>query len=391
MASSPASQGVIAQLTRGARRTSSHGSASPSPSPQRYAFDDNTGTGSSFQPEHESTQHFDTATQSPVPDLDMSESIEIGRGAKRAARLSPNRYDNDFSENPALSLGNDSLYELTATPPMRPEVESRKTSGARNNLRKEASVRRASMAGQNGVVKASDIVPNKARSISASNRRTLSQMHAQVHAESDSSLILDERAYNIGGQKEKNTRFGASRNVSAEQGVPTRFTAAGGLDSGEARTPRRTAPAVDAAYTNQTAQSFMLPDLPNITELVSGVRKDGTPVFSRNTKTRSRFTSASFGRGANADITDYARLQSIPLPEEEKAIFASLQLLKEKVSQLEMEKFEATTKVEDYEGQLIDLRSQLQFERVNRRPDSALGSEDESKARGRWISEKKSE
>lgn len=424
MASSSASHGVIAQLSQGRARRSHSNSPISSPLPQQ--FDDNTGTVSSFQPEHESTQQFDTATQdqllnigssarrfntarpqlqtadigspelaarSPSPSNSMS--IELGRGVKRSSRNVSNSFmDEDISENPILSLGNDSLYEITGTPPMRSRTSGQKSDGYnRLGLRKEASVRRATTAPQADITKTSDIVPAKARPTSTNNRRTLSDMHARVRADSDSSFIEEPVAVNT--TKDKNTRFSKTRLASGlDLGIPTRFTAGAGLTSARGQTPRSqiAAAAADAAtFTgNQTQQSFMLPDLPNITELVSGVRKDGTPVFSRTSKSRSRFTSSTYGKGGDGETTSHARLHSIPVPEEEKAIFASLQLLKEKVSQLEAEKSEAIKRMEEYENEVIDLRSRVHSQQSGRRPDSGLGSDEESNVREKWRTEKSS-
>lgn len=426
MAPSTTSTGVIAQLSLGQPRRSHSNSPVSSPLPQ--PFEDLTGSVSSFQPEHESTQQFDTATQDQLlniassarrfgrfgvdghqsdagrngvadiagrsPSPDHSLSIELGRGVKRSMRNSPNRIlDDEMSENPIISLGDDSLYDLIGTPPTQSRATGRKSDGAdRLGLRKEASVRRATTATQADLTKTSDIVPTKARSTSANNRRSLSDMHARVQAFSDSSFIEEPQAA-MHGTKDRNTRFSKSRQASGlDQGIPTRFTAGSGLGATYNQTPRRqmAAAAPDAAnFTgNQTGQSFMLPDLPNITELVSGVRKDGTPVFSRTTKSRSRFTSASYNKGADVDTISHARLHSIPLPEEEKAIFASLQLLKEKVAQLESEKSEATKRIEEYENEVIDLRSQVHVQQRFRRPDSGLGSDEDRDARDKWRVEK---
>jgi hypothetical protein len=148
-------------------------------------------------------------------------------------------------------------------------------------------------------------------------------------------------------------------------------------------TPRSTA--------NATAQSFMLPDLPNLTELVSGTYKDGTPVFSRSGKARSRFNTASSARRSAPNQPNFARVAGIPIPEEEKAILASLQLLKDKVAQLEQEKAEADHKIDDYEVEVMELRSQLEAQSNFRRSDSALGSTDEEAGgnkRTNWQIEK---
>lgn len=426
---------LISQLAR------NRASISAASSPQRATFNnnENTGTMSSFAPEHESTQQFDTATQDQLPNLrssaqrfayyqppepqvhidtsfvrdsfpdftqhtlqdEDSMSIEMGRGVKRSARNTPNKanaYEEDFSENPMLSLGNDSLYEVTGTPPIRSRATSRIPDAVdRSSLRKEASIRRAVTAPQPNDLsiishfsKTSDIVPVKPRSTSASQRRTLSDMHAKVNAESNSSYVADERPTTTAANA-KNTRFAKSRQTSAPQhNFPTRFTSGQGLATGH-DTPQRPTTSANPNFTgNQTQLSFMLPDLPNITELVSGVRKDGTPVFPRTTKSRSRFASASYNPPSNNNTMTHAKIHSIPVPDEEKAIFASLQLLKEKVSQLEMEKSEATKRLEEYENEVIGLKSQVQMEQKLRRPDSALGSDEDMNARDKWRIERSS-
>ncbi|GAB7349420.1 hypothetical protein MBLNU459_g8535t1 [Dothideomycetes sp. NU459] len=424
---------LISQLSRGrvANSTAS--------SPPRNAFnnDENTGTMSSFAPEHESTQQFDTATQDQLPNLrssaqrfayyqpaepqahintsfvrdgfpdftqhtplddDYSTSIELGRGVKRGTRNTPNKADayEDISENPILSMDNDSLYEVTGTPPVRPRNDDRKTGAmGRNSLRKEASVRRAVTAPQpadltvtSHLSKTSDFAPAKARLAGASQRRTLSDMHAKVNAETESSYVGEERPVTSAASA-KNTRFARSRQTSAPQhNIPTRFTSGQGLTSGSETPQRPTQNANPNLTGNQTQLSFMLPDLPNITELVSGVRKDGTPVFPRTTKSRSRFASGSYNPTSSNDTVTYAKIHSIAVPEEEKAIFASLQLLKEKVAQLETEKSEATKRLEEYENEVIELKSKVQMEQKLRRPDSALGSDEEMNARDKWRVER---
>ncbi|KAI4722540.1 hypothetical protein E4T48_01129 [Aureobasidium sp. EXF-10727] len=344
----------------------------------------NTSTLSSFQPEFESTQQFDTATQSlqlpnlqssaqrfayynppqpamhidsslvrdsfpdfteksPSPSPEASMSIEAGRGKKG----SPKSFD--MSDIP---LPSDSLYDLHSTPPR----STRPTPKKADSLRKEASLRRAH---------SSDKRAN------ASQRRSLSDMHHKVRHESDSSFVGEDRPTTQTVQP-RNTRFTSAN-------LPTSYSRDQGLQP--ASTPQRPLQNPTATWTGtQTQASFMLPDLPNITELVSGVRKDGTPVFSRSHKSRSRFTSASYN---NPTIT-HANINSIAVPDEEKAIFASLQLLKDKVAILEAEKSEAQKRLEEYETEAGQLKSRLDVEQKLRRPDSALGEDDDGSAKERW-------
>ncbi|KAI4731319.1 hypothetical protein E4T49_00843 [Aureobasidium sp. EXF-10728] len=343
---------------------------------------------SSFQPEFESTQQFDTATQSlqlpnlrssaqrfayynppqpamhidsslvrdsfpdfteksPSPSPEASMSIEAGRGKKG----SPKSFD--MSDIP---LPSDSLYDLHSTPPR----STRPTPKRADSLRKEASLRRAH---------SSDKRAN------ASQRRSLSDMHHKVRHESDSSFVGEDRPTTQTVQP-RNTRFTSAN-------LPTSYSRDQGLQS--ASTPQRPLQNPTATWTGtQTQASFMLPDLPNITELVSGVRKDGTPVFSRSHKSRSRFTSTSYNNPTITNTITHANINSIAVPDEEKAIFASLQLLKDKVAILEAEKSEAQKRLEEYETEAGQLKSRLDVEQKLRRPDSALGEDDDGSAKERW-------
>ncbi|KAI7367462.1 hypothetical protein KC354_g3421 [Hortaea werneckii] len=295
-------------------------------------------------PEHSMEQHLpldfdDYPTQHSLDNdsegsADMS--IEMGRGGKRRAD------DHDVSSNLVFNFGSDGQYEVTGTPPARPRTTSRKSDGA---LRREASLR------------------NAANSAKASTRhRSISEQLARMDMEEHSQPTATF-------QNSRNTRFKSSRQPSTNLNLspPSRFMAPANA------TPRRQAMNNPTAQSGTfTANSFMLPDLPNISELVSGKRKDGTPVFNRNAASRSRFTSASW----QATHTEHATLQNVPVPDEEKAIFSSLQLLRDKVAQLETANSEAERRVQDYEGEVIDLRSRLQSEH-RRSPDSTLGTEED--------------
>lgn len=278
--------------------------------------------------------------QSVLSDGTVDMSIEIGRGGMK--RGPP---EDEVSSQIGFNFGGDSQIDFT------PPIGSLQASARKPELglRKEVAVREA--AKSNDALKKKSAT-GKYRSLSA----TLSKMHVEDEITEQATATFNTR----------NTRFMRPRQVSG----PIQDT-----------TPRRQ-PAADnptvqsAAY---TAKSFALPDLPNITELVSGVRKDGTPVFNRvNNKPRSRFASGNFSK------TQHIPIDSVPIPDDEKAIYASLQLLKDKVAGLERDNSAYQKRSEKYESEKIDLRSQLEAER--RRPDSALGSDDG--AEEKWRAEK---
>ncbi|OCL08105.1 hypothetical protein AOQ84DRAFT_293844 [Glonium stellatum] len=302
-------------------------------------------------------------------------SIEQGRGAKKSARSTPGKPNSSFNMSPNV-LFHDSLYDMTP-PPVRARATPKKGNAAEpTSLRRDAQIRRATSVPQKGADEGVSILRTAGDRVSPMKvgnnerrRNTLAQMHAKVTSEDES--FIDERPPTVTFTA-KNTRFAGSR---------SRQSSAQGLDHvvKSVETPQRAAngtPRSSQMTGNATQQSFMLPDLPNLTELVSGVFQDGTPVFSRSTPARSRFTNPrNPGRGSTRQ-PNHTPIDSVPIPSDEKAIFASLQLLKEKVAQLEQEKAESEKKIEEQEVQIIELRAANEAQEKLRRSDSALGSTD---------------
>lgn len=329
-------------------------------------YDDNafaTATGTSFkdiihstpQREYEPTiedlpLHHNHFQEQSEHDSDGSAemSIEMGRGVKRSARR-----DNDISSELVFNFGNDnSQYETMGTPPVGPRNSQPKPDGS---LRKAASVRRAT---------------ESARGNEALKKATNG---AKQRAVSDNlnSLRAGQSQQPPGTGTVHSSRFVSSRSMSTTYGaIPTRFTVNGGLETAQ-QTPRRPAQGnATAQSATYTSQSFMLPDFPDITELVSGTRRDGTP--KRGNPVRSRFASATY-----RPLTQgHATIEGVAIPEDEKAIFVSLEHAREKNARLEFEKSEGHKRIEELELEVAELRNQLQM--ANRRPDSALGSEDDT-------------
>ncbi|KAK3059929.1 hypothetical protein LTS18_009733, partial [Coniosporium uncinatum] len=249
-------------------------------------------------------------------------------------------------------------------------IRARKSDGVeRGSLRREALTRRASSVPQKDIeasISRTRERTSPAKTAKGERRKsTLAEMHARV-SEDDGSFVGEQRPAIVTADV-RNSRFGkpGSRQASDAAAGPSSDHRNGQTLTTRDRATTPPAERVGTPRTaNATAQSFMLPDLPNLTELMSGVYQDGTPVFSRSAKAKSRFTS------------------------EEKAIFASLHLLKEKVAQLEHDKAEAEQQIGEYEHEVIELRARLDAQENQRRSDSALGSSDEeSKKKIRWQAE----
>jgi hypothetical protein len=233
------------------------------------------------------------------------------------------------------------------TPQKQPVARPTARRAVSENLRKDAQLRRATQAQKE------NMSPQVTAKSQRDQRRTLSEMHAKVRDSYEGSFIGDERPAPI-TTNTRSTRFGnlnnsqeiadaverASREAYAKE---MRKASSGG-------TPRKTG----NNHTNtmgdtMTRQSFLLPDLPNISELVSGVYEDGTPVFPRQHKMRStRFVSPPHDATDMSFAREHMPLDAVPIPEDEKALFVSLRLLQDKVAELEMFKSDAERRIENY-------------------------------------------
>lgn len=325
---------------------------------------------------------------------DDSLSIEIGRGLKKRSNSKVGRL-NEYSSNAQLSLDGDSMdfsapmignYEVTGTPPLAQRQSPKKTDeAARGSLRRDAHVRRPS--GLQKEITGPSPPPSKTRDYGSGestkgggdNRRTLSSMHARVRDENERSRFSEERPPTL-DLTARNTRFGDVKGQhTVPSGVmPTKFTSKQGLLQSLA--PKNRQKPQTVATPQGTQQSFMLPDLPNISELVSGVYEDGTPVFSRHGKSRaSRFISAS---GQSSKGQDYIGVNEIPVPADEQAIFLSLKLLQDKVATLEKTNAEAENAIQDLHQKNRVLEGEKNDRRGVLRSDSALGTTDSEGGNG---------
>ena len=323
---------------------------------------------------------------------DESVSIEIGRGGGRRSVGSTPSLLKQRGDLVSKGVGDDSLYNAIG-------YGSQKSQRKSGDVAKRDSQRhsRAALPSQK------EIVSKAASYENASRRRTnLADMHAKII--NQDGFNIDERPPTT-TLPTKNTRFGSSklRQVStttdAAERQQTSSKNARADPSTVLTTPQKrvkSAPAaaqVAAPGSTATQQSFMLPDLPDLTELVSGTRRDGTPIFRRNvsTKVRSRFATATSARTSRADQHNtHIPVDRVPIPTEERAIFASLQLLKEKVSELELYKVEAERRIEEHERDNIELRAGLDVREKMGRNELATRAADEEggKTRSNWRTEK---
>lgn len=322
-----------------------------------------------------------------------SMSIEIGRGAKKGSNGTIGKLgrSREFSSNVQLSLGDDSMdfsapmvgnFEVTTTPPLTQRQASTNASDGAHESSKRGEQGRRSSGLRKEIfdpspppAKTKDYGSGESRKGSGQSRRTLAAIHARVRDEQDQSRIGDERPPTV-DLTVKNTRFGSSSHPapSSQAALPKTFSSAQTLLNSVAPTNKHKVQAIQTP--NQgTQQSFMLPDLPNISELVSGVFEDGTPVFSRHGKSRaSRFSATSQQNKQRGQ--DYVGVTEIPVPNDEQAIFLSLKLLQDKVAILEKNNAEATNTIDALQQKNKQLEEDKNQRRRLPRKDSALGTTD---------------
>lgn len=259
---------------------------------------------------------------------DEDDSIEIGRGIGNT----PSKPNKSLDSDILMDIGN-SHY---GTPP------SRLRQTPKSNLRREAQLRRASSTRMvNGNVKSTQ--------------------------------------ENSAPQQEDNTRPTrlTSRTVSANNDTYQRPLA--GTPQRMNGTPR--------GAPGSTFQSFLIPDIANMTDLFGASSlNNGMHDLPRTGLPNRRVVSAYNGRQPG----NFIPVGGIPIPEEEKAILASLQMVRDRLSQVEQEKDDAEQRIEEYELHVADLQAQIDAQGSLRRTDSALGSSDGEAANGKnkWKIEK---
>lgn len=116
---------------------------------------------------------------------------------------------------------------------------------------------------------------------------------------------------------------------------------------------------------NQTTeQSFLIPNVDAFSVIGASPNRGASSLASR-----SRFG----GGPSKPNGGGHDKIDSVPVPSEEKAIFLSLQLLQEKVSRIETEKANDDKRIKQLqeENYKLEVKNQ-EFER-RRRADSALG------------------
>ncbi|CAI7663690.1 unnamed protein product [Penicillium glandicola] len=332
-------------------------------------YDINTSTLDRAFPEFSQIQTSEEEEQELDEELshsDLEMSVEVGRGAGKPAR--------DDSRSSMMSFENS---VRSSSPAMRVEYPTPQKPVAATRPSRRA-VRRATQAQK-------ETMSPQVSKAQHDQRRTFSDMHAKVRDSYEGSFLGDERPAPI-ATKTRSTRFGnanTSQEIADAIERASRDAYAKELrkSTSHAGTPRKSS--ANAGNTNtigdtMTHQSFLLPDLPNISELVSGVYEDGTPVYSRQGKMRStRFVSPLHDHTDVSLPHEHMPLGAVPVPEDEKALFVHLRLLQDKVAELEMFKSEAERRMDSYRQENSSLKANR-----SRQSSAKYESEDNAHKKG---------
>lgn len=319
-----------------------------------------------------------------------SPSIEIGRGAKKASgeALSKLGRSRDFSSNAHLDVNEDSFdsdkpfdigngYQVMYTPPFRSRQISKKTEEPHNYSRKgNAQLRKASGPRKQIVdpspphAKIPDYGSGESRKASKESRPPKASKQPRVRDENDLSHMSEDGAPAI-ELTARNTRFGNIRNQQNRHrdALPSRFSSAQTLMNAVA--PNNKQQITQTVSSNPTTlPSFILPAMPRMNELVSGVFDNGTPVFSRDGRP-SRFMRAS--QKSSLSARKHPAVDEIAMRTDEQAIYLQLQMLQDKCAQLEKIDVVKSEEMRELKEKNAALENRQQ---PSVRRDSGLGTSD---------------
>lgn len=314
------------------------------------SFSSYDGSGlSDFDPEYEAF----ASTGREEYDGGSDFSVELGRGPSKSmrglddSRSSVMRFQNSVrSSSPAIRID----YPPSHAYP-KPATRNSSKRAVSDNLRRDAQLRQANLANK----KIPE--PHTSKPSRKDQRRSLSEMHARIRDAYENPVLEDERSLPAMPITARTTRFGnkPSREVqlavqrAGEEGFVRQNNQ--GIEGKKTNNSKRNVPVNGAPAHGDTGtqQSIVLPDLLNLSELVSGVYEESAPSPARQNRVRTtRFVSPPDDIGDMSITREHQPLNFVPIPEDERSLFVSLKLLQDRAANLELAKSDA----ENYAEQL---------------------------------------
>ncbi|KMP06650.1 hypothetical protein CIRG_06331 [Coccidioides immitis RMSCC 2394] len=322
---------------------------------------------------HRALPHFTDASSS---DESEALSIEIGRGGRNIPRTDHTHSSVLSFEDSKLATSpgarREDLPEPQCSRPALRSISNRTVMRNQDNLRKDAQIRHASHVSQKENLDPKELKirsrrqANSSRRPSRTQRRTLSDMHAKVLESYEGSYLSDERPPTLDGQS-KNTRFGSKKGQKHVESIAHAVNNAAGkpypgigqnvADFTEENNTDMTG-TNDALHETANHESFILPDMPDMSELVSGIYHEGMPAGTRQGRSRTTRFASPPAVTISAASQEHVAFDGVPIPEDEKAIFASLKLLQNKVSSLEKENLLVENRLEELQQENQVLRAE---------------------------------
>lgn len=331
----------------------------------------------------------------PSDSDDGSRSVETGRAHSRASNGTIGKLGRSStrSQNSAMSMAKDSFNPTPPTitdnnqsPIIKPHpINNPRLRKSLTSARQEQdqNSRSRTTSGLQSPIKAIPPQMAKARDSGSGSSRQSSYMAravngARIFSEKDVSTISEERPPTV-DLSVRSSRFGGTRNPKPSTGevLPVRFSSKQDFVQ---TLPKPHSTNTHGQHTQETAtptygtqQSFAVPNMPNVNELVSGVYEDGRPVFSRDNAARaSRGSNVQQRQTSRPNLVD---VDDIAVDDEEQDIYLALKLAQDKVADLERERAETEIFVQELENTNRVLESQNARQRLQR-SDSAIGMTD---------------
>ena len=212
-------------------------------------------------------------------------------------------------------------------PPSRKAATSAASSS--DKIRKDAQIRRASLVARN-------IKDNKGKPVKKSSpaRRPATTVRGDISAQVNLALEWARR-------EEAAAAHGKMMNS--------------GSTNNRATTAR---PSTSAAPGNNDDSSILLPDLHNLSDLVSSPARSLRQTPARRFAPRRHHDEGTSTSTLTKD--QHMALQSVPVPDDEKVLFISLRVLQRKLAELESTSAETRKEVEDVRRENAVLKGELE-------------------------------
>lgn len=314
---------------------------------------------------------------------DDSMEIELPRGNNSNHKhQSSNRfYHADYSGSPVVTLG--SHIQISTTPKKNDLRSSILQDALRNHARKEApqstidSIQKENMPpSAQRSLKGSPYTSHASRTVSG-ERRSLSELHAQVADDSESSLFIEQPRITI--FQPKTTRF-SNKTPNSSAPTQSKKQTSEALRSSTNPIPKvQQVPAKPQAQSstnlttnsntvNPTQHSFLIPGMTETSGEGNGSLNHGVPIYTQDGRVQNRVSSLRTARNAS-----FGPVDGIEVPTDEEDLYLMIDVLRAQVNKLEIENADAQNSIIALKRDRNQLTLEKEQLEAQNRADSALG------------------